>query len=349
MKADPHRSLEDLAIKAEKDHKWEEAGALFLEVAFNYKDKRDFEKAADFFMRAAITRERTEDWRKIGHLWIECATALEKRPQGPVTDLIDPVENTRHFFPTLDRYAWERFSHFEKVGRAYRNAAYHLEKCGANQTAYVQYKKAGDAFVEGELFAEASRTYYHGLLSYIEQHGELDKETFKKLETVNDALIEENKGTYTKRRQLYYRGLSGKLIEKGNSGDAAKLFTQECDVSRSLAKDDKRYIKWLGFTLWKYSSLYGNSFWLWTLWAFMLFVVIFPLLFKGSGVLVWQEVVRPPHWFDYVFYSLATITTAPDPSFYLTLPGKYLVTIETVLGFLMLGSLLVLLAKKIIR
>jgi hypothetical protein len=349
MKADANNSLEDRAVRAEKNHKWDEAGDLFLEAAFRYKDKREFDKAADYFMRAAITRERCEDWRKIGHLWIECATALEKRPQGPVTDLHDPVENTRHFFPTLDRYAWDRFSHHEKVGRAYRNAAYHLEKCGSNQTAYVQYRRAGDAFVEGELLAEASRTYYHALLSFIEQHGEIDQQTFKKLESVNNALIKENKGTYMKRRQLYYRGLSGKLIEKGNTTDAAKLFVKECDVSRSLAKDDKRYIKWMGYTLWKYSSLYGNSFWLWTLWAFTLFVIVFPLLFKSSGILIWQEVNRVPSWFDYVYYSLATVTTEPDPSFSLTLSGKYLVTVETIVGFLMLGSLVVLLTKKIMR
>jgi HAD superfamily hydrolase (TIGR01509 family) len=349
LKTDVVLSVAERALSDEKDHKWEEASRSFLQVAFHYKEAREFEKAADFFMRAAISSERCEDWRKIGHVWIECASALEKRVQGPVTDLYDEVEYARHFFPTLDRYAWERFSHYEKVGRAYRNAAYHLEKCGSNQTAYVQYKKAGDAFCEGELLAEASRTYYHALLSFIEQHGEMDQDLFSKLERVNTTLAEENRKTYTKRRQLYYRGLSGKLIEKGNYADADKLFGKESEVSRELAREDRRYIKWTVFTLWKYSSNYGNSFWLWTSWAFLLFVIVFPLIFRINNALVWQETDRAPNWFDYIYFSLATVTTAADPSFYVGLFGKFIVTVETVVGFLMLGALVVLLAKKIIR
>jgi len=339
----------ELGLRAEKEHKWEEASKAFLQAAFHYKEAREFEMAAEFFMRAAISSERCEDWRKIGHVWIECASALEKRHLGPVTDIYDQIESTRHFFPTLDRYAWERFSHFEKVGRAYRNAAYHLEKCGSNQSAYVQYKKAGDAFCEGELLAEASRTYYHALLSFIEQHGEMDQDLFNSLESVNTILSRENRKTYTKRRQLYYRGLSGKLIEKGNYADAVKLFCKESEVSRQLAREDRRYIKWMVFTLWKFSSNYGNSFWLWTAWAFLLFVVVFPLVFGIKHLVVWQETDRAPNWFDYVYFSLATITTAPDPSFSVGLYGKYIVTVESVVGFLMLGSLVVLLAKKIIR
>jgi HAD superfamily hydrolase (TIGR01509 family) len=336
-------------LRAEKEHKWEEASEAFLQAAFHYKEAREFEMASEFFMRAAISSERCEDWRKIGHVWMECASALEKRHLGPVTDIYDQVESTRHFFPTLDRYAWERFSHFEKVGRAYRNAAYHLEKCGSNQSAYVQYKKAGDAFCEGELRAEASRTYYHALLSFIEQHGEMDQDLFSRLESVNTILSQENRKTYTKRRQLYYRGLSGKLIEKGNYSDAAKLFCKESEVSRELAREDRRYIKWMVFTFWKFSSNYGNSFWLWSAWAVFLFVIVFPVIFRIKNLVVWQQADRTPNWFDYIYFSLATITTAADPSFSVGLYGKYIVTVESILGFLMLGSLVVLLAKKIIH
>lgn len=339
----------DRACWEEKEHNWGTAAGLFLEVAYSFKDVREYEKAAEYFMRAAVTAEREEDWRKIGYLWVECGAALENRYHQPVSDLIDEVDRTSHFFPTLDRYAWNGFCAAEKLGRAYRNAAYHLEKCGANQTAYVQYKKAGDAFRKGSVLAEASRSYYRALLSYIEQHGELDSETFSTLEVVNDDLIEQNRGVYVKRRQLYYRALSAKLVEKGNHVAAARLFCKECNVSQRLAKEDRRYFTWLGYFLWKYTSNYGNSFWLWMGWSTVLFFFVFPVILRFGEVLEWKEPARAPAWFDYVYFSLATVTTGTDPSFLPTLAGKYVLMVESIIGFLMLGSLVVLLGKKVFR
>ena len=337
------------AIDEEKEHRWSAAAQIFLELAYHFKDQRNYDRAAEFFMRAAVAAERDEDWRKIGHVWVECGSALECRHERPVTDLVESINHTNHFFPTLDRYAWERFPLSEKIGRAFRNAAYHLEKCGSNQTAYIQYRKSADAFKDGAIFAEASRTYYHSLLSFIDQHGELDPDTFAAFEEVNDILIQQSGRLYTKRRQLYYRSLAARLTQMGNYNDSSKLYCKECEISRWLAKDDKRYLRWVGFTFWKYTSYYGNSFWLWGAWVFVLFVLFFPLLFVYSSFLMWQEPSREPIWFDYVYFSLATVTTAPDPSFLPNLLGKYILTIESVIGFLMLGSLLVLMAKKFIR
>ena len=337
------------AKAAEKDHHWGEASALFLSVAHHCKDEHDYDKAAEFFMRAATAGERDERWRKLGYLWIECASALEARALGAVNDVTDPLDSSKHFFPTLDWVAWERFSHEEQLGRAYRNAGYHFEFSGSNQSAYSQFEKSGDAFAKGGCFAEASRSYFHALLSFVERHGECDLKTLNALEAVNSHLVTEDRAKYLKRLQLQYRALAGKLVGKGNYSAASRLFEREAEISRELALMDHRVGIWLGYSFWKWSARYGNSFGRWFTWAFVLFVVLFPLVFRFTDSTTWQVPLRTPRWLDYVYYSVATVTTAPDTSFVLTVVGKYISLAETLLGVLMLKSLLSLFTKRLIR
>jgi HAD superfamily hydrolase (TIGR01509 family) len=332
-----------------REHRWADASHAFLKVAHLYKDAGAFEKAADFFMQAAVAWERTEDWRGLGYMWVQCASALQNRRAGAVMDVYDRVEASKHYFPTLDAIAWGRFPYFEKLGRAYRNAGYHLEKAGANQSAYLQYRRSGDAFREGEQLDEASRSYYFSLSSFIDRHGESDEEIINALDNINQRLIQGNADKYLKRAQLYYRGLAGKLISKGNFEGADRFFCKEHEMSRKIARTERRYIKWFLYTLWRFSSEYGTSLWRWTLIAISLFMVAFPAIFRFSGSLLWQEPARGPKWLDYVFFSLMTVTTGTDLSFTPSYYAKWIILIESVLGFLMLGSLLTLFAKKALR
>jgi hypothetical protein len=199
------------------------------------------------------------------------------------------------------------------------------------------------------MWDEASRSYYYGLLSFIERHGEIDEQMRIGMENANRALIAENKSKYLRRAQLYYRGLASKLISKGNYGEASALFCLEADITRKSALLERRFGKWLVLSLWKYSSGYGRRPGLWAAWAIILFFVAFPILFRLNGVLMWHETARSPSWFDYSYFSLATVTPAHDSSFSLTLWGKVVSMAETMVGFIMLGFLLTFLGKKISR
>jgi hypothetical protein len=343
------RDLESKAATAEKSHDWSRATTLFLTLAHHYKDLNDFENASRMFMRAATAGERCEDWRKIGQIWIQCASSVSRRKQGAVVDMVDEIDASKHYFPTLDIYAWERFSFHEQLGRAWRNAAYHLEECGSNQTAYVQYEKSGDAFYEGKLWAEASRSYYHGLISFIDRHGDLDLGMQARLDRSNEMLIREDRRKYLRRAQMYDRGLAARLISKGNVAAASILFWREAERTRSLAFLDRQIGRWFLYTLWKYSAGYGYSPGRWAAWVIALFCVLFPAMFRYTGTLQWMDVSRTPTWLDYVYFSLSTVTTGFDSSFGMSLYGKVIALAELVLGFVMLGFLLTLLSKKLVR
>lgn len=341
--------LEKRAAQAERGHRWLEAGELFLQLAHEQKDNKEFDRAANFFMRAAISFEREEAWRKIGHIWMQCAAAVECRNQGAVTDAYDFLEASKHFFPTLDLHAWERFSTNEKLGRAFRNAAYHLEKAGANQSAFTQYRRAGDAFKAGDLLDEASRSYYLALISYIERHGELDSEILEMFEIVNRRLTLEDETRYIRRIRVYYRRLASALNENGNYPAASQVFCKEADIARRLSLRNRNIAEWIGYTFWKWSSLYGNSILLWSGWAFALFFLLFPAIFSNPSVAIWKDAGRAPILADYVYFSIATVTTAPDVSFDLTAIGKSVSIAEGLLGFFMLGSLLSIVVKRFAR
>ncbi len=341
--------LEEMAISAERSHDWKRACELFLALAHYFKDIGEFDNASVMFMRAATAGERDEDWRKLGQLWVQCASSVNHRIHGAVTDMVDDADASRHYFPTLDIYAWERFGFHEQLGRAWRNAAYHLEQSGANQTAYVQYGRSGDAFYDGKMWAEASRSYYHALLSFVERHGEIDQQMQQRLDRSNEILINEDCQTYLRRAQMYERGLAAELLKKGNVSAASVLFCREAEITRKIALIDKRLGKWLVYTLWKYSSGYGNNPGQWALWVAVLFGMLFPFLFSIDGVLKWNEVSRSPTWIDYIYFSVTTVTTGFDSSFAISSVGKIVALVETITGFVMLGFLLTFLNKKVSR
>jgi hypothetical protein len=344
-----HADLENRAVAAELDHRWEEAGELFLQLAHERKDSKVFDAAADYFMRSAIAFERAEEWRKIGHLWLQCAGALQRRPESAVSNVYDFLEASKHFFPTLDFYAWSNFSHHERLGRALRNAAYHLEKVGSNQSAYVQYKAAGEAFRAGNLCDEASRSYYLALMSFIERHGELDDDTLECFEAVNKALTKDDETKYIRRIRTYYRRLASALSDRGNDRDASLLFCEEADIARRLSRRQRNIGKWVAYTFWKWTSHYGTNATVWSSWAFLLFFIGFPILFSLPGVCTWHVAERAPTAVDFVYLSLATVTTASDPNFDFMHTGKCIAIVEGLLGFFMLGSLLSILSKRFAR
>ena len=346
-KLDPH--AEQLAEDAEKNHEWARAQEQFIALGYHHKDKKEYEKAADFFMRSAVAGERCERWRQLGLLWVQCASLLQCRPEGAVSDIYDEREESKHYFPTLDYSAWERCTLGEKIGRAFRNAGYHLEKAGSNQSAYFQYIKAARAFRECEKYDDASRSMYYAIGSYIDRNGEIDRKLLGELEEISGLFCRDNERQSLRRSQLYYRGLAGRLVERGNTADANCLFSKEGEVTRKLARKEGKYGKWLIYTLWKYSSNYGNSFAAWGAWAGALFLMAFPALFGMNGAVEWIEKSRGVHFVDYLYLSVTVATLGSDPSFRMSVLGKIIAIAETGVGLLMLGALVTLLAKKILR
>ena len=337
------------AAAAERDRRWADASEMYLQLAHGLADTEDFELASEYFMRAATNGERTEDWRRLGMIWLQCANAVECRCGNSVQDVTDRIDQSRHYFPTVDHFTWKKFNWQEQLGRAYRNAAYHLEKAGANQSAYDQYKRSGDIFREAGLFDQATRSYYHALVSFAEHHGEIDSEALNAYALASEGLLQIDSRKYLKRIQIHYRGIAGKLTYKGNYADASRLFCMEANVSRRIALTERRIFRWSTLTVWKVTSSFGTNPVLWGFWAVVLFGLLFPAIFALPGILTWQDSGRSPTIIDYVYFSISTLVAGSDPSFTLSLRGKCWSLAESGIGLIMIGSFLSLFSKKFVR
>jgi len=348
VKESETRTAEDagaVSSSFEKNGKWEEAQEEYLRLAHSSIDVNEYEKAAKYFMKAAVCGERSEKWRSIGNIWLQCAQALEgssTQPPGTFNDF----DEARHFFPTFNPNLWNKLSDMRRKGRAYRNAGYHFEEAHSNQSAYNQYLKSGEAFEKDEDWDEASRSYYMAIISFIKRHGELDNNQLQLLENANDHLLKLDRHKYLKRLQLYYRMIRAELLAKGNEDQADKVLCKELDISREFSRINRQPLSWLGYMWWKTSSRYGTSFLLWSMWVFLLVFVIFPVLYWTFAPILFAAQVEG---FDVICLSLSTFTVFGEQNVSLTPLGRIVSYTELLTGFIMLGLLISMIARKVLR
>lgn len=144
---------------------------------------------------------------------------------------------------------------------------------------------------------------------------------------------------------------------------ADTYYLQEKDLILKSAKKNKQWLKWAGYSLWKLSSDYGTSLQRWML-SSAVTIILFGLLFAqynielgNSKFAVFLKVLKPSvkisgldSWFSSFYYSTITFTTlgygditASDVS------GQLFSVLEVLVGYIMLGGLVSILAKKIVR
>ena len=124
---------------------------------------------------------------------------------------------------------------------------------------------------------------------------------------------------------------------------------------------------WAWNWLWQWSSDYGRSFGLWACWS-VLFAVFFGLLYADIPCPSWLEETfvgkfliwanpeirinspMPDHWYTPFYFSIVTFTTLGlgdvQPA---DEAGLLWVTLEVILGYIMLGGLISIFANKLAR
>lgn len=111
------------------------------------------------------------------------------------------------------------------------------------------------------------------------------------------------------------------------------------------------YIDWFAYKFLEMTSMYGDSFMRWGFTA-ILFGSVMAFMYYLIDAEVGEQFKTIPsvstHWFDYIYFSVVTLTTLGIGDFVPKLfIVKALVSIEVVFGFLMLGMFLYLVQKKL--
>jgi hypothetical protein len=111
------------------------------------------------------------------------------------------------------------------------------------------------------------------------------------------------------------------------------------------------YADWIGYKFLEMTSMYGDSFMRWGVTA-ALFSLVMALMYYLIDIEVGEQFKTIPsataHWFDYIYFSVVTLTTLGIGDFAPKLfIGKLLLSVESVFGFMMLGMFLYLVQKKL--
>lgn len=118
-------------------------------------------------------------------------------------------------------------------------------------------------------------------------------------------------------------------------------------------KKSSKVTKYFLGPLWKISSNYGRSMLLWALWC-AIFVLLFACIYFNIGIrefgLSYPDRVDVGSFFTWIYFSVVTFVTLGygdiTPT---TLTGMIPTVIEVILGYIMLGGLVSILANKLSR
>jgi uncharacterized protein YjbI with pentapeptide repeats len=164
------------------------------------------------------------------------------------------------------------------------------------------------------------------------------------------------RGTHLKSVDLYRAKFSqrwfaqqfGGIVMEGVTGN--ETFTRFVKDQTFIDEFRNRgRLHYLMFLLWKVTSDCGRSFFLWLLWA-TVFAIVFAVYYGANGDSFSINTALPDKPFTYFYYSVVTMTTLGFGDVTpLTSTAAAWVMAEVVLGYLMLGGLLSILANKLAR
>jgi hypothetical protein len=190
---------------------------------------------------------------------------------------------------------------------------------------------------------------------YIKEHKEISS-------YYNQKILEAH-GDKFKERIKYSIEFKSYSQNLGLENLADIFYLQEKNLSREQSRQEKQFGTFVNYSLWKYSCSYGTSLLRWFATSAII-IFIFGVLYSqyhwttpSGGVNSFLQAVKPSikitsvdNWFSPDYYSVVTFATLGygdiTPS---DLSGQIFSVIEVLTGYLMLGGLLSVFSKKIVR
>jgi len=236
--------------------------------------------------------------------------------------------------------------------------------------------KGYKSFIDTDRTAEALM-FVNEIIVANYEHGKPQDRIIKYLVEGQRLFIKENKEVNENYNQKLLAEFGENINEKikysiefksysqnlGLENVADKFYLQEIDFSRQQSKENKNYGAFLTYSLWKYSCSYGTSLLRWFATSAII-IFIFGALYSQYNFTItspalnqFLQDVKPSikitsvdNWFSPYYYSVVTFATLGygdiTPS---DLSGQIFSVIEVLTGYLMLGGLLSVFSKKIVR
>lgn len=140
-------------------------------------------------------------------------------------------------------------------------------------------------------------------------------------------------------------------MEMGNFKMADAFYVEQIErIRRLIPKNERTLLKKIGYTLWRISSNYGVSIWRWQMLFFSM-ATFFGFLYWKFGLIRYADnPAETVAGFSNFYFSFITITTLGFGDIIAKKgAGEFFVTIEVLIGYMMLGGLMGIFTKKFIR
>ena len=162
----------------------------------------------------------------------------------------------------------------------------------------------------------------------------------------NSGLLNVNWARNTTDEQMIssYHEFYLELLKIGNASEAGRMYVQEMQRRRMLHFRHGDYLSGGAYLIWEFTSRYGESPRRWFCLAVAI-VLVFAILYGAFG---WVAPVSS--WFDYIYFSIVTITTLGYGDIHpVNAMGKIVASAEVISGIVLFGLFLNLLTRKFMR
>jgi putative hydrolase of the HAD superfamily len=242
----------------------------------------------DSALSRIVEQEAQQEWRRIGLGWLRYGLSLrpELSPEAEMWLRLAKPDGAAHHFPSASvaDSSWRSLSDLERAGRAFRYAGYHFEEDGDQQTTFLHYYRSGECFWDAEKSAEAARSYFLALMSFVRRYGQLDETLLDKLGRAYELAVVRDEAQYLPPIVVQYRRIGAALRSAGNFAQYLRLRRLRLGKERELARVEGRWLKFTALSAWGITSSYGQSILGWCLLFAAVNLLVFPLLYTLPGV-----------------------------------------------------------------
>lgn len=321
-----------------RQRRWDEAARCFYRAADIFHDRGEHKRESAALRRAAQTYEGTQEWRSAGDSWLRTARAFAGHPSEPSEP---PSRN-----PAGEAYMWAGYTFFW--------ADQHYD-------SWRSHALGGQAFESAEDWTSAERCYMYAGISKalaFASLGEPNRYVHTRYDEVRDVdLVQALGRVYDKqhadrgRRSAANRShidalfmVRRALEQVGNQDEAKQLYRREQDAR--LRHAFEYGTPWQRFTkfLYKWVLGYGEGLANLAVVSVVLFGVVFPSLYAAIPNLTGAD-----NGFDYLYFSLASLTTLDARGINAVRYAAWLSQAEFLMGLTVFGMLVSVIVRLMQR
>lgn len=250
---------------------------------------------------------------------------------GEAIELVEERDEDREFLKA-EKVFWERLKElpeeaYEERGTAY----YYLLRINIQASKLFESEKIRNLYEQMHACFREQFKIYRAKMRANRQ----------------DNLVRLQYNAFLKLAERYFFALELLYRKKDWFDSAQNSYGEKMFYRQMRFAFEGRYLEYIFYKFLEISSLYGESFWRWGLVSVL-------VIFAYGGIYAGLDyaetggaVVRNGGFWDYFYFSAVNFTTLGYGDILpVTLTQKFLVAVEAVSGYLMLGSFMALLNKK---